>query len=132
MPLFMEDPVAKKIPLRIKKFFSRNFPELSLKFSSIDIFLNLLSGALGSNFTKKECLDVGERTFNLERIMNVREGISGKDDEIPPRMLEEPLPNNSTASIPIKEMLKRYYKIRKWDDNGIPTRTKLSQLGIPH
>ena len=132
MPLFMEDPVAKKIPLSVKKFFSRNFPQLSLKFSSIDIFLNLLSSALGVHFTKKECLDVGERTFNLERLMNVREGISCKDDAIPLRMLREPLPNNGTIPIPIKEMLKRYYKIRRWDDNGIPTKSKLTQLGIPH
>lgn len=132
MPLFMEDPVTKKIPLSVKKFFSRNFPVLSLKFSSIDIFLNLLSSALGSHFTKKECLDVGERTFNLERVMNVREGISCKDDEIPPRMLRESLPNNGTIPIPIKEMLKRYYKIRQWDNNGIPTRSKLTQLDIPH
>ncbi|MDD1638365.1 MAG: aldehyde ferredoxin oxidoreductase C-terminal domain-containing protein, partial [Methylococcaceae bacterium] len=132
MPLFMEDPVSKKIPLSVKKFFSRNFPELSLKFSSIDIFLNLLSSALGEHFTKKECLGVGERTFNLERLMNVREGISYKDDEIPRRMLEEPLPDNGATPIPIKAMLKRYYKIRQWDDNGIPTRAKLTQLGIPH
>jgi aldehyde:ferredoxin oxidoreductase len=132
MPLFMEDPVAKKIPLSVKKFFSRTFPELSLKFSSIDIFLNLLSSALGGHFTKKECLDVGERTFNLERLMNVREGISSKDDTIPQRMLQEPLSNNGTIQIPIQQMIKRYYKLRQWDANGIPTKAKLTQLSIPH
>ena len=91
-----------------------------------------MSSALGGHFTKKECLDVGERTFNLERLMNVREGISSKDDTIPKRMLQEPLSNNGTMPIPIKEMITRYYKLRQWDENGIPTRTKLTQLSIPH
>ena len=132
MPLFMEEPVVKKIPLSLRRFLAKNFPALSLHFSNMDPFLDLLSSALGERFTKKECLEIGERVFNLERMMNVREGISYRDDRIPQRMLEEDLPGNGTETIPIEKMLKRYYKLRNWEGNGIPSQEKLKQLDIPY
>jgi aldehyde:ferredoxin oxidoreductase len=130
MPLFMEEPLVKKIPLAIRRFLAQNLPTFALRFSNIDLFLNLLSGALGEGFTKKQCLTIGERIFNLERMMNVREGISSKDDQIPQRMLEEDLPGIGKVKIPIEKMLKRYYKLRNWEENGIPTKEKLKQLNI--
>ena len=130
LPLFMEEPMVEKIPLAVRKFLAKNFPSFSFHFSNIDLFLDLLSSALGKRYTKKECLKIGERIFNLERMMNVREGISCKDDRIPRRMLEEVLPGNNAAAIPIGKMLKRYYKLRKWNGNGIPSQEKLRQLDI--
>jgi aldehyde:ferredoxin oxidoreductase len=130
MPLFMEEPMIKKIPLSIRRFLAQHFPAVSLRFSNMDLFLDLLSGALGERFTKKQCLKIGERIFNFERMMNVREGISARDDKIPPRMLEEDLPGNGKGKIPIEKMLKRYYKLRNWEGNGIPSKDKLRQLDI--
>ena len=46
------------------------------------------------------------------------------------RMLEEDLPGNGAATIPIEKMLKRYYKLRNWEGNGIPSQEKLKQLDI--
>ena len=131
-PLFMEDPLIAKIPHAIRKFLIQNFSSFSIKFSNIGIFLDLLWGAVGIRFTKHECLEIGERIFNLERMMNVREGISRKDDWLPKRMLEEVLPGSNADKIPLEKMLNQYYKIRGWDDNGIPSEKKLRKLNIPH
>lgn len=130
MPLFMEEPMVRRIPLPVRRFLAGNLPSLSLRFSNMDLLLELLSCALGGRFAKEECLKIGERIFTLERIMNVREGISSKDDRIPQRMLEEDLPENGRAAIPIEKMLKRYYKLRSWDENGVPSQKKLEHLDI--
>jgi len=132
LPLFMEDPTITKIPLSIRKFLAQNLPSLSVRFSNIDIFLDLLSGATGIQFTKKECLEIGERIFNLERMMNIKEGIDYKDDQLPKRIQEEALPGNSGATIPMEKMLKKYYRVRSWDEKGIPSQEKLKRLNIPH
>jgi aldehyde:ferredoxin oxidoreductase len=128
----MEEPIITKIPLSIRKFLAQNFSSLSIRFSNIGVFLDLLWGATGIQFTKKECLEIGERIFNLERMMNIREGIDYRDDRLPRRMIEEVLPGNNGTAIPIEKMLKKYYKIRNWDRDGIPSQEKLKRLNIPH
>lgn len=130
IPLFMEDPSLKKIPLSVRKFMSQNLPGIATKFSNIDIFLNLLSESTGKEYTKKECLQLGERVFNLERIINIREGIDHHADTLPYRMSNEVLPESDFKQIPLERMLTRYYKIRQWDTNGIPSLKKLRQLRI--
>ena len=76
----------------------------------------------------------GERIWNLIRMFNVREGISRKDDSLPPRMYE-PLPDGPTKGNAFTEemfrgMLDEYYGLRGWNENGIPTKTKLKELGF--
>lgn len=100
-----------------------------------ELFGRLLSSATGI----KEFVDpdylwlVGERVVNLERMFNVREGFSRKDDVYPARFTEEPLPNG-TAKGQIFEaemLLQDYYKARGWDPKtGIPTDAKLKELGL--
>ncbi|GHV96318.1 aldehyde ferredoxin oxidoreductase [Spirochaetia bacterium] len=65
-------------------------------------------------------LILGERSYNLERLFNLREGLSAADDSLPGRLSE----------IPLKKMLKKYYKVRGWDAAGIPTRRTLKRLKI--
>ena len=73
---------------------------------------------------------MGERIFNLERIINVREGIDRHADTLPYRMSNEIFPGSSFKQIPLRRMLTRYYKIREWDVNGIPSLKKIHQLHI--
>ena len=85
----------------------------------------------GIKFTLKELLKIGERIFNLKRLFNTKCGITRKDDKIPPRLkfpLERGLTRNKVLTI--DSMLEEYYKFRGWDDNGIPTISKLKELNI--
>ncbi|MBM3294917.1 MAG: hypothetical protein FJY82_10375 [Candidatus Aminicenantes bacterium] len=63
--------------------------------------------------------------------MNVREGISRKDDTLPARFLAEGReadPKKST--VPLGKMLDRYYRLRGFDGEGRPSPRLLARLGI--
>jgi aldehyde:ferredoxin oxidoreductase len=78
---------------------------------------------------------VGERIVNLERAFNVREGFGRKDDKLPARMLTEPLhtlgaPGEGEIVREMEQFLDRYYELRGWNRDGIPTAKKLSELSL--
>jgi aldehyde:ferredoxin oxidoreductase len=92
--------------------------------------------ALGHEMDGNELLRIGERIVNLERMYNVRLGFSAADDRLPARFTEEPLSvkhgENVTEHIieSTDEMLARYYELRGWDEDGVPTEKKLRELGL--
>ena len=77
---------------------------------------------------------VGERIVCLERAFNVREGFDRKDDTLPLRMLTEPLKNAGAATgqyiRKLDVMLDEYYDAFGYTRNGIPSLTKLRELGL--
>jgi aldehyde:ferredoxin oxidoreductase len=98
-------------------------------------FTELLNTATGFNLTEDEYLKTGERIWNLTRLFNIREGITRKDDTLPPRIMEEPLPDGVAKGQVITkrmldEMLDEYYALRGWNENGVPTREKLKELDL--
>ena len=84
----------------------------------------------------EELLRIGERIVNLERVYNTRLGLSASDDRLPTRFTDEALPvqhGQTTDQHRIEDMdgmLARYYELRGWDGNGIPTNEKLEELGL--
>jgi aldehyde:ferredoxin oxidoreductase len=73
----------------------------------------------------------GERVHVLERYMNTREGISKKDDTLPRRLLNEGRKcDPKQRGVPLEGMLKKYYRLRGYDSNGIPKKRTLKRLGI--
>ncbi len=75
-----------------------------------------------------EVYRIGERINNLERMFNVREGLDGAADTLPPRFAEEPDATGHTVDV--GEMLPEYYRERGWDEKGVPTPAKLKELNI--
>ena len=103
----------------------------------------------GEEVTGEDLLRIGERIVNLERMYNVREGLGRKDDHLPARFTEEPAPlydfeiDPATGEMkqskePIRvgkihdfeRMLDRYYSLRGWTQDGIPTPETLQHLGL--
>ena len=97
--------------------------------------VDLLNAATGWDYDVGEFMVNGERINTLCRAFNVREGISRKDDNLPQR-LKEPLEGGPTEGQTITDqelnrMLSDYYDLCGWDpETGIPTKTKLGQLGL--
>ncbi len=106
------------------------------KFASFavgdEFYARLLSAATGVKFTSQDLQIVGERIWNLERLFNLREGFSRKDDTLPARILGEPIPSGPAAGevVDIEPMLDEYYRSRGWNPDGVPTPRKLAQLGL--
>jgi aldehyde:ferredoxin oxidoreductase len=78
---------------------------------------------------------VGERVINLERLFNVRAGVKRRDDALPWRVMHEPIPDGPSAGAycppaELDRMLDRYYALRGWDADGVPTPERLSALGL--
>lgn len=86
----------------------------------------------GFEIDMDEVMTVGERLVNLKRMYNCRLGISRKDDVLPPRLLAEGKPDGFAKDVlpDIGNMLYRYYQLRGWTPDGIPTHEKLAELNI--
>jgi len=103
--------------------------------SPVPVMVKVLNAATGFDFDEAEYLRAGERIWNLIRVFNVRDGISRKYDTLPPRIFEDPLPDEPVKGVKLlredfEKMLDEYYKLRGWDENGIPRREKLLELDL--
>jgi aldehyde:ferredoxin oxidoreductase len=94
----------------------------------------LVEHCLGRKFGYEDMAKVGERAINLARVFNVREGLTRADDTLPPRLLEEPLPEGPAqgkVNENLDKMLDKYYELRGWDKaTGKPKPEKLRELGL--
>ena len=74
----------------------------------------------------------GERVWNLERLFNLKAGLGRKDDTLPPRMLQDPVPSGFAKGgvVELEVLLPEYYQLRGWDQNGVPTAKTLASLGL--
>lgn len=90
----------------------------------------------GWETTPEEMRLKGERINNLARVINVREGLGRKDDTLPWKVMNLPVPDEGPskgAYVTQEEldlMLDDYYEVRGWTKEGIPTPEKLKQLGM--
>lgn len=93
----------------------------------------ILNALTGLEVDAEEMLRIGERNFNLLKILAARAGYTRRDDDLP-RRLKGPLPRGASAGRPIPDdilqgMIDEYYRLRGWDELG-PTRAKLGELGL--
>ncbi len=92
----------------------------------------LLNLATGAEYTVESLLEAGDRVYTLERLFLTKAGFSREDDTLPKRMLEEPMPEGPAKGhvVELDEMLPEFYELRGWDEDGVPTRKKLTELGL--
>jgi aldehyde:ferredoxin oxidoreductase len=95
-------------------------------------YAHLLQTATGVPFTAMDLINIGERIYNLERIFNARDGFNRKDDSLPMRLLETPLPegHSKNTTVALDLMLDEYYRLRGWTADGVPTTSTLSEVKL--
>jgi len=96
---------------------------------------NILRAATGLEFDGAGVQAACERIVNVERCFLVALGIRRKDDTLPKRFREEPMPAGcgatSGSTVALDEMLDEYYEARGWDvATGVPTASTLRRLGL--
>jgi aldehyde:ferredoxin oxidoreductase len=97
-----------------------------------EFFARTLSSVTGEHFTVDDLMTVGERVWTLERLYNLREGFTQKDDTLPDRLLNEPVPEGPSEGfvVNLAPMLAEYYAFRGWDQFGVPKPEKLKELSL--
>lgn len=75
---------------------------------------------------------IGERVYNITRLFNFREGFMRSDDCLPLRNIKEPMPEGPARGqvVELDVMLSEYYRIRGWDENGVPRKDTLERLEL--
>jgi aldehyde:ferredoxin oxidoreductase len=93
--------------------------------------VEMLNAITGWGWAVDDLMKVGDRIYTLERLFINREGFGRKDDTLPKRLLEEPMPEGPSKGHVVKlgAMLDEYYALRGWKDSK-PTPEKLKELGL--
>jgi aldehyde:ferredoxin oxidoreductase len=101
------------------------------------LYGKMLAAARGIDDFKDDAYlaKVGDRMFNLERAFNIRQGFGRKDDYLPERIRTEPLHTREAKGegqfvSHSDEFLDKYYSLRGWTKQGVPTEKKLKELGL--
>ena len=72
----------------------------------------------------------------MARLLNIREGLGRKDDTLPWKVMNVPIPDEGPvkgAVVTQEELdllLDDYYSARGWTLEGVPTVAKLKELGM--
>ena len=92
----------------------------------------MINAACPGEWPEQRLLQTGERIWNLERLFNLKAGLTRKDDTLPPRMLKDPVPSGFAKGgvVELDVMMPQYYQLRGWDKNGVPTAQKSKSLGL--
>ncbi|MDA7990247.1 MAG: aldehyde ferredoxin oxidoreductase family protein [Gammaproteobacteria bacterium] len=95
-------------------------------------YCKLVDAACPGDWSEERLRETGERIWNLERMFNLKAGLTRKDDSLPPRMLKDPLPSGFAKGgvNELEVLLPEYYQLRGWDANGVPGAEKLRALGL--
>jgi aldehyde:ferredoxin oxidoreductase len=103
--------------------------------STDKIVVDMLNPLCGWNWKTDEYWMAAKRIITAERVFNVREGVSAKDDRLPKRMYAEKLPAGPKKGVVFtEEDQKKFstdaYKFFGWDEKGIPTEASLKAYGL--
>lgn len=127
----LEPPLVKYTPKPILAFLMQYMHPIAIMLIDYSMYTKMWSTITGIKISNKEFIKAGERIYVLERYMNTREGISAKDDTLPAKLIKEFRKSDKNKKpIPLEKMIRKFYSIRGFDKNGIPTERKLRELGI--
>ncbi|MEM3924127.1 MAG: aldehyde ferredoxin oxidoreductase family protein [Zestosphaera sp.] len=123
---FSEHLAAVSDALGLCKFYTNE----TLTYELEDIVTSLRVVA-GINISERELLEIGERIVNLERLYLLK-SINKAEDVLPERFIREklPLPTRKESVVNLEVMLKEYYSLRGWSDDGVPRTETLERLKI--
>lgn len=112
-------------PLGICKFMARG----GVNIFDIAKWLKYITDI---NMSNDELLHVSERVFNEKRLLNVKLGISRKDDILPARLYCKKRGSGIASDnlADVGSIISDYYKLRGWNEFGVPSNKKLDELAI--
>jgi aldehyde:ferredoxin oxidoreductase len=98
--------------------------------------IELFNSGTGLKYDYEQVSKFGQRVDTLIRLFNINEGVTRKDDVLPPRFWESETigPSKDMKAFINKDDFERsldfYYELRGWDSNGVPTEETIMKLGL--
>jgi aldehyde:ferredoxin oxidoreductase len=89
-----------------------------------------LTDLTGMKMTLGKFIEAGLRTYIIERMYNMREGISGAEDRLPARSTRDAQGPDPKSKVPLDRMLPAYYRVRGLESDGAPGASTLARLHI--
>jgi aldehyde:ferredoxin oxidoreductase len=108
-----------------------------LKKKGVELATRFYNACNGARLSEEEMLEAGERSFNIEKAFNAREGAGRENDIIPERFFKEALAGGgpSHGAVVDREkfdwILDEYYQARGWNEKtGLQKKETLDRLGL--
>lgn len=91
-----------------------------------------IDAACEGDWSLEKLSAVGERIWNMEKLFNLKAGLTKDDDKLPERLTSEPAQEGPAKGLVagVPQMLPEYYQKRGWDAEGVPTKETLDRLGL--
>ncbi len=104
---------------------------MRVKIFALFPHVEALEMVTGMKISTGDFIKYGERAFTIERMFNMREGLSKADDVLPERIMEDLAAGQKIKmKDKLTKMLAEYYRIRRYDQQGRPSRKLLQQLNL--
>ncbi|MBN1847002.1 MAG: aldehyde dehydrogenase, partial [Deltaproteobacteria bacterium] len=85
-----------------------------------------ISAGAGIDMDEEKLTRAIKRYRTLVRAINIRRGMRRKDEKPPENHWKKRFPELE------KELLDAYYKLKGWNDDGIPTKETLDEIGLDY
>jgi aldehyde:ferredoxin oxidoreductase len=131
-----EEYAAVYDTLPLCKFIRRCFTGKADRAGAWPTIAQLINATTGWNFQYADIDLIGERAHTIKKAFNIREGWKRDDDTIPYRWMHDPMtkgPSAGHVTTPeeLEYMKDLYYKAKGWTKEGLISKQKLIDLGMP-
>lgn len=105
-------------------------------YKELEDMAKLYNLVTGIAMSPQELKTAGERINNVAKLYNLREGLGRKDDNLPWKVMHEPIVDEGPSKgafvtqAELDLLLDDYYESRGWNSEGIPSGEKLKELGM--
>jgi aldehyde:ferredoxin oxidoreductase len=126
----MEDTYALIDSLIVCKFSRGTY------YKELGDMAKLYNLVTGIEMAPEDLKKSGERINTVARLINIREGLGRKDDTLPWKVMNVPIPDEGPVKGAVVKqeeldlLLDDYYESRGWTLEGVPTTEKLKELGM--
>lgn len=91
----------------------------------------MFNAITGWDYSTDDLLEAGERGFTVQRLINVRDGYDATTDVLPKKTFKAAVEGARAGKVPpFDEMIRDYYQLRGWTENGEPSDETLERLGL--
>jgi aldehyde:ferredoxin oxidoreductase len=94
--------------------------------ATVEHYIQAVNSVLGEKMTLEDHFKITDRVYSLAKMINLRRGLSKKDDHLPERGM------GKFTLADYDKLLEKYYDLRGWDSNGIPLLETTKRLNLPN